>query len=152
MVPPLRLNAVAFISSNNHPILIRTFTKHDDSIKYHYIAHTSLDVIEERGQPLISFHPYSLTQFLCSKPWKQGHRMFSRPFICLGGCRSLRIHHAFEGQNSSFTGLGRCCSQGFGNHNGARASYDLRLMLKSQSQRFSRLYIWHITLPFQILS
>lgn len=44
------LNAVAFISPQNHPILIRTFTKQDDhAIKYHYIAHTSLDVIEERG-------------------------------------------------------------------------------------------------------
>jgi len=46
----LRLNAVAFISSNNHPILIRTFTNQNEhAIKYHYIAHTSLDVIEERG-------------------------------------------------------------------------------------------------------
>ncbi|KAJ7095354.1 trafficking protein particle complex 2 [Mycena belliarum] len=42
------LNAVAFISPQNHPILIRTFAKQDDQIKYHYIAHTSLDVIEER--------------------------------------------------------------------------------------------------------
>ncbi|KAG6814200.1 hypothetical protein H0H92_000877 [Tricholoma furcatifolium] len=49
MAPNLRLNAVAFISPQNHPILIRTFSKQDEhSIKYHYIAHTSLDVIEER--------------------------------------------------------------------------------------------------------
>lgn len=48
MPPPLRLNAVAFISPQNHPILIRTFSK--DELKYHYIAHTSLDVIEERGK------------------------------------------------------------------------------------------------------
>jgi len=49
MAPNLRVNAVAFISSNNHPILIRTFAKQDEhAIKYHYIAHTSLDVIEER--------------------------------------------------------------------------------------------------------
>ncbi|KAJ8583770.1 Sedlin [Rhizopogon salebrosus TDB-379] len=47
MPPPLRLNAVAFISPQNHPILIRTFQKGDE-LKYHYIAHTSLDVIEER--------------------------------------------------------------------------------------------------------
>jgi len=47
MPPQLRLNAVAFISPQNHPILIRTFTKQDE-LKYHYIAHTSLDVIEER--------------------------------------------------------------------------------------------------------
>ncbi|KAJ8086578.1 hypothetical protein AAF712_002012 [Marasmius tenuissimus] len=49
MAPSLRLNAVAFISPQNEPILIRTFGKQDESaIKYHYIAHTSLDVIEER--------------------------------------------------------------------------------------------------------
>jgi len=50
MPPQLRLNAVAFISSQNHPILIRTFTQSkQDELKYHYIAHTSLDVIEERS-------------------------------------------------------------------------------------------------------
>ncbi|KAL9712684.1 hypothetical protein Ac2012v2_003921 [Leucoagaricus gongylophorus] len=49
MPPSLKLNAVAFISSQNHPILIRTFTGQDEhAIKYHYIAHTSLDIIEER--------------------------------------------------------------------------------------------------------
>ncbi|KAK7049545.1 hypothetical protein VNI00_005576 [Paramarasmius palmivorus] len=49
MAPNLRLNAVAFISPQNEPILIRTFSKQDETaIKYHYIAHTSLDVIEER--------------------------------------------------------------------------------------------------------
>lgn len=51
MPPNLTLNAVAFISPQNHPILIRTFSKQiENAIKYHYIAHTSLDVIEERGQ------------------------------------------------------------------------------------------------------
>jgi len=38
---------VAYISSQNHPILVRTFVPGDD-LKYHYVAHTSLDVIEER--------------------------------------------------------------------------------------------------------
>jgi len=47
MPPPLRLNAVAFISPQNHPILVRTFQKGQE-LKYHYVAHTSLDVIEER--------------------------------------------------------------------------------------------------------
>ncbi|CAK5275560.1 unnamed protein product [Mycena citricolor] len=43
------LKSVAFISPQNHPILIRTFEKQDENaLKYHYIAHTSLDVIEER--------------------------------------------------------------------------------------------------------
>ncbi|KAL0949933.1 hypothetical protein HGRIS_009960 [Hohenbuehelia grisea] len=58
MAPQLRLNAVAFISPQNQPILIRTFGKQSHPIKYHYIAHTSLDVIEERGEfhrPIQSF-------------------------------------------------------------------------------------------------
>jgi hypothetical protein len=54
MAPLLRLNAVAFISPHNHPILIRTFEKGDE-LKYHYVAHTSLDVIEERSQCPIYF-------------------------------------------------------------------------------------------------
>ena len=50
MPPQLRLNAVAFVSPQNHPILIRTFSQpRQDELKYHYIAHTSLDVIEERS-------------------------------------------------------------------------------------------------------
>ncbi|PIL37008.1 hypothetical protein GSI_00700 [Ganoderma sinense ZZ0214-1] len=48
MPPQLRLNAVAFVSPQNHPILIRTFVQGQDELKYHYIAHTSLDVIDER--------------------------------------------------------------------------------------------------------
>ncbi|KAF5364257.1 hypothetical protein D9756_000651 [Leucocoprinus leucothites] len=49
MPPSLKLNAVAFISPQNHPILIRSFMRQDEhAIKYHYIAHTSLDIIEER--------------------------------------------------------------------------------------------------------
>ncbi|KAF8655305.1 hypothetical protein AX16_003202 [Volvariella volvacea WC 439] len=49
MAPNFRMNAVAFISPQNHPILIRTFSGQDEyAIKYHYIAHTSLDVIDER--------------------------------------------------------------------------------------------------------
>lgn len=54
MPPPLRLNAVAFISPQNHPILVRTFQKGQE-LKYHYVAHTSLDVIEERSQPPYPF-------------------------------------------------------------------------------------------------
>ncbi len=48
-MPPLRLNAVAFVSPQNHPILIRSFAQGQDELKYHYIAHTSLDVIDERS-------------------------------------------------------------------------------------------------------
>jgi trafficking protein particle complex subunit 2 len=46
----LNLAAVAFISSQNHPILVRAFSgSPEDLLKYHYIAHTSLDVIDERS-------------------------------------------------------------------------------------------------------
>lgn len=52
MAPALRINAVAFISASNAPILVRTFVGDGDELKYHYLAHTSLDVIEERiAQP-----------------------------------------------------------------------------------------------------
>lgn len=53
-MPPLRLNAVAFVSPQNHPILIRTFAQGQDDLKYHYIAHTSLDVIDERSASLLA--------------------------------------------------------------------------------------------------
>jgi trafficking protein particle complex subunit 2 len=46
----LNLAAVAFISSQNHPILVRPLSgSSEDLLKYHYIAHTSLDVIDERS-------------------------------------------------------------------------------------------------------
>jgi hypothetical protein len=46
----LNLAAVAFISSQNHPILVRALSgSPEDTLKYHYIAHTSLDVIDERS-------------------------------------------------------------------------------------------------------
>ncbi|EJD00903.1 Sedlin [Fomitiporia mediterranea MF3/22] len=49
MAPQLQLHAVAFVSPQNHPILIRSFShRKQDDLKYQYIAHTSLDVIEER--------------------------------------------------------------------------------------------------------
>ncbi|KAF8591588.1 Sedlin [Ramaria rubella] len=49
MLTPMRLNAAAFISAQNHPLLVRNFTPtRQDDLKYHYVAHTSLDVIEER--------------------------------------------------------------------------------------------------------
>ncbi|EIM87790.1 Sedlin [Stereum hirsutum FP-91666 SS1] len=51
MPPPLGLAAVAYVSPQNHPILIRSLSSHRDEadlLKYHYLAHTSLDVIEER--------------------------------------------------------------------------------------------------------
>jgi len=47
MARPLKVNAIALISQANHPIIVRPFTD-EDPLKYHYVAHTSLDVVEER--------------------------------------------------------------------------------------------------------
>ncbi|KAG8788518.1 hypothetical protein FRC19_001908 [Serendipita sp. 401] len=45
----LKMRAVAYISPQNFPMLVKSFgTKESEELKYHYIAHTSLDVIEER--------------------------------------------------------------------------------------------------------
>jgi len=47
--PNLGLTAIAFISPQNHPILVRALSgSPEDLLKYHYVAHTSLDVIDER--------------------------------------------------------------------------------------------------------
>lgn len=48
----LQLAAVAFVSPQNQPILVRALTPNaspDDTLKYHYLAHTALDVVEERS-------------------------------------------------------------------------------------------------------
>lgn len=75
MPTPMRLNAAAFISPQNHPILVRNFTTKQDDLKYHYVAHTSLDVIEERRAPFffwlfrvlpVSFLPFWVPVFLHS--------------------------------------------------------------------------------------
>lgn len=43
------------IREKNYPMLVHTFGgKQDDVLKYNYITHTSLDVIEER-RVLLSF-------------------------------------------------------------------------------------------------
>lgn len=50
----MRVNAVAFVYDQS-PILVRTYTSSKDAeLKYHYVAHTSLDVIDERGKLLIA--------------------------------------------------------------------------------------------------
>ena len=52
----LEIRAMAFISSQNHPMLVRTFKRREDEeLKFHYVAHTALDVIEERRGYQTSF-------------------------------------------------------------------------------------------------
>ena len=54
----LGLAAVAFISPQNHPILVRAFSgSPEDLLKHHYLAHISLDVIDERGKPSPNARP-----------------------------------------------------------------------------------------------
>jgi trafficking protein particle complex subunit 2 len=50
----VKVNAIALVSALNHPIIVRSFSL-SDHLKYNYVAHTSLDVIEERSQHL-HFH------------------------------------------------------------------------------------------------
>ncbi|KAI8923828.1 Sedlin [Entophlyctis helioformis] len=45
-----KVHAVAVIGKNNNPLFIKTYTGQAD-LKYHFIAHTSCDVIEERVAP-----------------------------------------------------------------------------------------------------
>ncbi|KAI8140660.1 Sedlin, partial [Fennellomyces sp. T-0311] len=42
----------------NNPLYLKNFSNTHPDLKYHYIAHTSIDVIEERGtfRPLIKRH------------------------------------------------------------------------------------------------
>jgi hypothetical protein len=59
--PNLGLTAIAFISPQNHPILVRALSgSPEDLLKYHYVAHTSLDVIDERSKqrPLPPYYPF----------------------------------------------------------------------------------------------
>lgn len=48
MARQLKVNAIAIISALNHPVIIRSFIP-GDTLKYHYVAHCSLDVFEDRG-------------------------------------------------------------------------------------------------------
>ena len=40
----------AIVGKHNNPLYIQTFNQ-DDELKFHFIVHTSLDVVEERIQP-----------------------------------------------------------------------------------------------------
>lgn len=110
MPPQLRLNAVAFISPQNQPILIRTFSKQDE-LKYHYIAHTSLDVIEERGAPQNAFERCKvLIRLVLSKLGDQVYGVLPWPAVCDGGCGRLWLHYALEDEDRGgigIVGLGR---------------------------------------------
>ena len=41
--------AVAVIGKQNNPLFLQHFAATDDELKFHYIVHTSLDIVEERA-------------------------------------------------------------------------------------------------------
>jgi hypothetical protein len=64
----LGLTAVAFISPQNHPILLRALSgSSEDLLKYHYLSHTSLDVIDERGKSHLHHIPQQRSPYTGSR-------------------------------------------------------------------------------------
>jgi len=125
----LGLAAVAFISPQNHPILVRALSgSPDDLLKYHYIAHTSLDVIEERSKHLSrAVHSDSsqttLPRSHCNT--ESAHGELPRLPICVGGGRSVRLRDASQTQD-------RPCPRAERRHR-ARRRYHLRACASSPS-------------------
>ncbi|KAI9483105.1 MAG: trafficking protein particle complex 2-like protein [Benjaminiella poitrasii] len=54
------INCIAIIGKQNNPLFIKNFSTSHPDLKYHYIAHTSIDVIEER----VSNGPKNLDLYL----------------------------------------------------------------------------------------
>jgi hypothetical protein len=80
----LEIRAMAFISPQNYPILVRTFKRReDDELKFHYVAHTALDVIEERCEYQMSF----LTEILRVLVQYQARSRWTASLAC---CTSWR--------------------------------------------------------------
>eukprot|EP00026_Physarum_polycephalum_P011003 Phypoly_transcript_11194.p1 GENE.Phypoly_transcript_11194~~Phypoly_transcript_11194.p1 ORF type:complete len:140 (+),score=18.47 Phypoly_transcript_11194:416-835(+) len=44
----MKVVCVAIVGRANNPLYIRSFDQNEDPLKYHYIVHSSLDVVEER--------------------------------------------------------------------------------------------------------
>ncbi|GES85075.1 trafficking protein particle complex subunit 2-like protein [Rhizophagus clarus] len=44
----IKIQSIAIIGKQNNPLYIKNFSASHPDLKYHYIAHTSCDVIEER--------------------------------------------------------------------------------------------------------
>lgn len=120
MPPGLKLNAVAFVSPQNHPILIRTFNKQDEhEIKYHYITHTSLDVVDERGAYHVSqVLAQSLILTILSLCGREESRMLSRSTIYYGRCCCVWVYHTPQGQNYFGLGSIRCSREGCRDNDG----------------------------------
>src|SRR6266702_2326835 len=85
----LGLAAVAFISPQNHPILVRAFSSSpDDPLKFHYLAHISLAVIDERGKP--GPDPSSIKQLRAPYPPQSPRRPKCPPRATSASCTRSR--------------------------------------------------------------
>ncbi|ORX99838.1 Sedlin, partial [Basidiobolus meristosporus CBS 931.73] len=49
MEEKIRINCIAVVGKQNNPLYLKSFDPQQPDLKYHYIAHTSCDVIEERA-------------------------------------------------------------------------------------------------------
>lgn len=49
------LSYIDFAMVQNNPLYIKTFDPSSEGLKLHYIVHTSLDVVEEKGSMKASF-------------------------------------------------------------------------------------------------
>ncbi|CAB4381494.1 unnamed protein product [Rhizophagus irregularis] len=45
----IKIQSIAIIGKQNNPLYIKNFSKSHPDLKFHYIAHTSCDVIDERA-------------------------------------------------------------------------------------------------------
>jgi hypothetical protein len=47
---PLHLAMFGIISPSNAPLYVHSYTGPQDELRYHHLAHASLDIFEERGR------------------------------------------------------------------------------------------------------
>jgi hypothetical protein len=48
----------------NNPLYIKSFDETESDLKFHYIVHTSLDIVAEKGRPVL-VHNATLCTFVC---------------------------------------------------------------------------------------
>lgn len=48
----MRIVCVAVVGKANNPLFIKSFEPYVDPLKFHYIVHTSLDIVEEKVAPI----------------------------------------------------------------------------------------------------
>lgn len=147
----MRLNAAAYISPQNYPILVRNFTSaKQDDLKYHYVAHTSLDVIEERRRFCLFVPLLTLAYMQGSSCKFEAERMLSWLAVFHGGLGCIWLRDTNEAEDCDRIGFVGCCRAGRGCYFGLPYYCDtsprsLRMFVLLHSHnRFSKHYIQHI--------